>query len=81
MHDTNLSPASTWSLIERRGGNVVEHCSDETEGLGYVRLEMDEHDEWALVRFGSSVSDNELIAADADLRILAQARTDAMGAV
>lgn len=77
MHDTNPSLASTRSLIERRNGNVVDHFADEADALAYVRLEMDEHDEWALVRFGASTRDNELIAADADLLVLAHARTDA----
>lgn len=61
----------TYSLIERRTGNVVADFDRESDAFEFVRREMGSQDDWGLFEFGAAPSDNRLIAAGAELRAAA----------
>ena len=63
----------TYSLIERRSGNVVESFDSGIDAVAYILSEMGPTDEWALFEFGSTPTANRLLAADLELIRLASA--------
>ena len=52
---------TTYSVIERRSGNVVASFRTEGNARRFVATERESADEWALVAFGPQPTQNRLV--------------------
>jgi hypothetical protein len=65
----------TYTIVDRRSGNVVGDFTDQSSALEFVRSEMTTMDQWDLFEFGPSPTEGRFVAGDDEL--VAQAAGDA----